>query len=98
MHARRSHPVLDLIIRSARFLYLLWGGMFLLSMSLYGRLRLPGLLWHWPAAARFLLGPWGQGLALGLGLVMATAALVEIWELVDRLLGRFFEHDEQERP
>lgn len=95
MPARRPHPVLDLLLRSARFLYLLWGGMFLLSMSLYGRLRLPGALWHWPGAVRFLLGPWGYGIALGLGLAMATAALVEIWELVDRLLGRLFEPDER---
>lgn len=94
MPFKRPHPVLDLLARSARFLYLLWGGMFLLSMSLFGHLRLPGFLWHWPGAVRFLLGPWGRGLAMGLGLVMATAALVEIWELVDRLLGRFFEHED----
>ena len=91
----RSGPVLDLLARSARFLYLLWGGMFLLSMSLYGRLRLPGILWRWPELVRFLLGPWGRGIALGLGLVMATSALVEIWELVDRLLGRFLEHEDR---
>lgn len=95
MPAHPPHPILDLLGRTARFLYLLWGGMFLLSMSLYGRLRLPGLLWHWPEAARFLLGPWGRGLALGLGLVMSTAALVEIWELVDRFLGKFFEHEDR---
>ncbi|HEU4952345.1 MAG TPA: hypothetical protein VFT46_10355 [Holophagaceae bacterium] len=95
MPDRRPHPVLDLLGRSARFLYLLWGGMFLLSMSLYGRLRLPGVFWHWPGVVRFLLGPWGYGLALGIGLAMATAALVEIWELVDRLLGRLFEQDER---
>lgn len=39
--------------------------------------------------------PWGRGVALGLGLAMATAALVEIWELVDRLLTRFFEHEDR---
>ncbi len=95
MPPKPLHPLVDLAVRSLRFIYLLWGGMFLLSMSLYGRLRLPGFLWHWPEAARWLLGPWGRGLALGLGLVMATAALVEIWELVDRLLGRFFEHEDR---
>ena len=94
MPDNHPHPLLDLLGRSARFLYLLWGGMFLLSMSLYGRLRLPGFLWHWPGTAHFLLGPWGRGLALGLGLVMATAALVEIWELVDRLLAGFFDHED----
>ena len=91
----RPRQVLDLLARSARFLYLLWGGMFLLSMSLFGRLRLPGFLWRWPGAVHFLLGPWGRGLALGLGLAMSTAALVEIWELVDRLLTRFFEHEDR---
>ncbi|HTL98965.1 MAG TPA: hypothetical protein VL181_09210 [Holophagaceae bacterium] len=95
MPPKLPHPILDLLGRSARFLYLLWGGMFLLSMSLYGRLRLPGLLWRCPGLTRFLLGPWGKGLALGLGLVMATAALVEIWELVDRLLGKFLEHEDR---
>lgn len=95
MPPKPLHPLVDLTVRSLRFIYLLWGGMFLLSMSLYGRLRLPSFLWHWPEAAQWLLGPWGRGLALGLGLVMATAALVEIWELVDRLLGRFFEHEDR---
>ena len=84
----------DLLFRSLRFLYLLWGGMLLGSLAAYGRMRLPSGLWQWPQICRFLLGPWGRGLALGLGLVMAMAALQEIWELVDRLLGRFFtEHD-----
>lgn len=95
MPSKPLHPILDLLMRSARFLYLLWGGMFLLSMSLYGRLRVPSALWHWPGVVHFLLGPLGRGLALGLGLVMATAALVEIWELVDRLLTRFFEHEDR---
>ena len=95
MPPKPPHPIFDLLGRSARFLYLLWGGMFLLSMSLYGRLRVPSFLWHWPGAVHALLGPWGRGLALGLGLVMSTAALVEIWELVDRLLTRFFEHEDR---
>ena len=95
MPSKPPHPILDLLERSARFLYLLWGGIFLLSMSLYGQLRLPALLWRWPGLTRFLLGRWGKGLALGLGLVMAAAALVEIWELVDRLLGKFLEHEDR---
>lgn len=94
MRAPNPHPVLDLLRRSARFLYLLWGGMFLLSMSLFGQFRLPAFVWRWPGAVHVLLGPWGRGMALGLGLVMAAAALVEIWELVDRLLGGFFDHEE----
>jgi hypothetical protein len=41
------------------------------------------------------MGPWGRAVALGLGLVMCLAALLEVWELVDRLLVRFM--GEQER-
>ena len=82
--------VWDLIWRFLRFIYLLWGGMLLGSTAVLGNTRIPSALWQWPWFCRFLLGPWGRGLALGLGLVMALAALLEIWELVDRLLGHFF--------
>lgn len=85
----------DLVWPSFRFVYLLAGGMLLSSQALYGRLRLPGLLWRWPRLVQALLGPWGRGLALGLGLVMSLAAFMEIWEIVDHLLSRFF--DEHER-
>ncbi|MBK8726986.1 MAG: hypothetical protein IPL96_13330 [Holophagaceae bacterium] len=93
----RPRPfLLDTLIRGVRFFYLLWGGMLLTTLSLYDRLKLPPFLWSWPKAARFLTSSWGRGIALGLGLVMAIAALVEIWHLVDRLLvmaTRDSEHD-----
>ena len=79
----------DLSLRSLRFFYLLWGGMLLTTLALYGRLRLSPLLWKWPWLAKILLGGWGRGVALGLGVVMLIAALAEIWEIVDRLLARF---------
>ena len=79
----------DTFVRCLRFFYLLWGGMLLASLALYGRLRLPGALWAWPTLCRLLLGAWGRGLILGLGVVMLVAALAEIWEIVDRLLVRF---------
>ena len=79
----------DLTLRSLRFFYLLWGGMLLSTLAIYGRLRLSPLLWQWPWLAKALLGGGGRGLALGLGVVMLIAALVEIWEIVDRLLVRF---------
>lgn len=83
----------DTLIRGGRFFYLLWGGMLLTTLSLYNRLRLPAALWEYPEVARWLTGPWGRGLCLGLGLAMALAALVEVWELVDRLLVHVM-HDE----
>jgi len=41
------------------------------------------------------MGPWGRALALGAGLVMCLAALLEVWELVDRLLVRFMGESER---
>ncbi|MDP2877066.1 MAG: hypothetical protein Q8O00_12840 [Holophaga sp.] len=41
--------------------------------------------------------PWGRGLLLGIAVVMALAALLEIWELVDRLLVRFLNEHERDR-
>lgn len=79
----------DTTLRCLRFFYLLWGGMLLATLALYGRLRVPAALWVWPTLCRQLLGPWGKGVILGLGVVMLIAALVEIWEIVDRLLVRF---------
>ncbi len=96
MPARPRSFALDSLIRAARFFYLLWGGMLLTTLSLYDRLRLPPFAWSWPRAARFLTASWGRGIALGLGLVMALAALIEVWQLVDRLLvmaTRDSEHD-----
>ena len=43
---------------------------------------------------RALMGPWGRALMLGFGLVMGLAALLEVWELVDRLLVRFMGESE----
>ena len=86
----RPRPFLwDCLLRGLRFCYLMWGGMLLGSLALYSRYRLPEFLWNWPEVARFLMGPWGRGVLLGFGLAMALGALLEIWELVDRLLARF---------
>jgi hypothetical protein len=63
--------------------------MLLSTLAFYGRLKLPAAMWHWPTFCRAAMGPWGRALALGIGLVMCLAALLEVWELVDRLLVRF---------
>ena len=93
----RPRPFLmDAVIRSLRFFYLMWGGMLLGTLAYYGRLRAPGFLWRWPGLAQTMTGPWGRGLAIGVGLTMLIAALLEIWELVDRVLVRFMhEHDHE---
>lgn len=80
--------LLDALFRGVRFFYLLWGGLLLGTFAVGGRVRLPEWVWIWPRAAAFLTGPWARGVLLGLALVMALAALVEVWELVDRLLAR----------
>ena len=84
----------DILLRALRFFYLLWGGMLLSTLAFYGRLKLPTPFWHWPELCRSLMGPWGRALAMGFGLVMCLAALLEAWELVDRLLVRFMGESE----
>jgi len=84
----------DVLVRAGRFFYLLWGGMLLSTLAFYGRLKPPALLWQWPELCRLAVGPWGRALALALGLVMCLAALLEVWELVDRLLVRFMDESE----
>jgi len=80
------------LVRGLRFFYLLWGALLLGTLTVNNRFRLPDLLWHWAPVARFLYSPLGRGLLLGTAAAMCLAALAEIWELVDRLLARFF-HD-----
>lgn len=87
----------DVLFRILRFFYLLWGGMLLVSMAATNRVRPPAFLWEWPRVAHFLTTPWGRGLLLGIAVVMAIAALLEIWELVDRRLVRFLHEHERER-
>ena len=60
----------DVLTRSARFLYLLWGGMLLGTLALFNRVRLPDFVWKSPESARLLTGPWGRGILLGLALAM----------------------------
>ena len=83
------NPFLDTLIRGGRFFYLLWGGMLLGTLSAYNRIRLPAFVWAWPKLARFCFTPLGRGLLLGIAVAMSLAALVEVWELVDRILVRF---------
>ena len=93
---RTRSPWLDALIRGLRFFYLLWGGMLLGTLALYNRIRLPGFLWEWARLARFFYTPWGRGLLLGISLAMSLAALIEVWELVDRLLARFIHEHEKD--
>ena len=62
-----------------------------------GQMRFPAWLWEWPKFAAWLSSPIGRGILLGLGLVMALAALKEIWELVDLVLMKFLHDRERQR-
>jgi hypothetical protein len=93
---RAYSPLLDSLTRSARFFYLLWGGMLLGTLAVFNHVRLPAWVWAWPRVARFFFTPLGRGLLLGIGLAMSVAALVEVWELVDRILVRFLHDHERE--
>ena len=84
------------LIRGVRFFYLLWGGMLLGTLTVNNRVRLPDLVWHWPWLAQFFFPVWGRGLLLGIALAMSLAALVEVWELVDRILARFIHDSEKD--
>ena len=96
MTRRPRSPFADSVFRSMRFFYLLWGGMLLGTLAAYNRVRLPPFVWNWPKLARFFFTPLGRGLMLGLGLAMSLAALIEVWELVDRILVRFLHDHERE--
>jgi len=93
---RVRSPWLDALIRAVRFFYLLWGGMLLGTLALYNRVRLPEALWACARVARFFFTPWGRGLLMGIALAMSLAALIEVWELVDRLLARFIHEPEKD--
>ena len=93
---RPYSPLLDSLGRSLRFFYLLWGGMLLATLAAFNRVRLPAFIWAFPRVARFFFTPLGRGLMLGVGLAMAIAALLEVWELVDRLLVRFLHEHERD--
>jgi hypothetical protein len=98
MASPRPRPFwLDVLLRGARFLYLLWGGMLLGTLAFNSKLRFPDFLYQWPEVVRFLTRPWGKGLLLGLALAMALAALVEMWELVDRLLVHLLHDHDRDR-
>jgi hypothetical protein len=84
------------LTRGLRFFYLLWGGLLLGTLALNNRILLPGLVWRWPPLAQFFFTTWGRGLLLGVAAAMSLAALAEVWELVDRILARFFHDPERD--
>jgi hypothetical protein len=90
-------PVWLLFWRATRFMYLLWGGMLLIRLAYIGQMRLPTWAWSWPKITSKLASPAGRGLLLGLGLVLALAALREMWELVDAVLQRIMNDRERQR-
>lgn len=94
--SRPRSPLLDTLIRSLRFFYLLWGGMLLGTLAAYNRIRLPGFLWTWPRLAGFFFTPLGRGLLLGIAIAMSITALIEVWELVDRILVRFLHESDKD--
>ena len=88
--------LMDTLLRGLRFFYLLWGGMLLGTLTAYNRVRLPALVWKCPLLAQFFFTPWGRGLLHGIAIAMSMAALLEVWELVDRILARFINESEKD--
>lgn len=84
------------LLRGLRFFYLSWGALLLGTLAVNNRIHLPQTLWQWSWLARFFYTPLGRGLVLGVAVTMCVAALLEVWELVDRVLVRFFHDPERE--
>lgn len=59
--------------------------------------RFPHWIWEYPRVASKMTGNIGRGFLVGLGLVMALAALKEIWELVDIILLKYLNDRERQR-
>lgn len=78
---------MEIIIRSLRFLYLLWGSILIGTVIINSRIQLPKFMGRWNLVVQFLFtSPWGQGLLIGITVAMSLAAIIEIWELVNKLL------------
>ena len=77
------------LIKSLRFFYLLWGGVFIGTLAINNRIQLPKFLGHWVWLLRFLFTPWGRGLLLGIGIAMSIAAMMEVWDLIGQFLANF---------
>ena len=79
--------VLELIIKFIRFIYLVWGGILLVMLILFGRphLEVASFVAHSPLLYLFT-SLWGNGVLLGLGVLLCTAALIELWELISLVL------------
>jgi hypothetical protein len=71
--------------------------MLLMRLAVIGQMRFPAWVWDWPKVTSQITGPIGRGLMLGLGLVMALAALREMWELVDMVFHLILNERERER-
>jgi len=67
----------------------------MMRLASMGQMRFPAWIWDWPKFASKLTSPIGKGLLFGLGLVMALAALKEIWELVDLVLLKVLREGER---
>lgn len=79
--------VLELVIKFMRFIYLAWGGILLVMLILFGRphLEVASFVVHTPLVYLFT-SLWGNGILLGLGVLLCTAALIELWELISLVL------------
>ncbi len=79
--------VLELIIKFIRFVYLVWGGILLVMLILFGRphLEVASFVTHSPLLYLFT-SLWGNGVLLGLGVLLCIAALIELWELISLVL------------
>lgn len=81
---------MKIIIRSLRFLYLLWGSILIGTIIINNRVQLPKFTGRWGLIIQFLFTPpWGQGFLTGITIAMSIAAVVEMWELVGKLLINF---------
>ena len=80
---------METLIRSLRFFYLLWGSILLGTLAINNHVQLPKFMGRWVGLCRLLFMSWGRGLLLGIAVAMSLAAMMEVWELIGRILASF---------
>lgn len=87
---------MEIIARSIRFLYLLWGSLLLTMLTLKKHIQLPKAIENHTWIASFLfISTYGRGLLIGIATIMLLASVIEIWELIDKILKTIFSNQKK---
>ena len=79
--------LLELVVKLLRFIYLAWGGITLVMLVLFSPPHLEVASFIMQTPLRYLFDSlWGNGVLLGLGVLLCIAAFMELWELISLVL------------